>query len=348
MNLPLFKQNIWPELNALIEVKRYSKIAVLLDSNTLKYCLPIFTNEFEHEFEIIEIEPGEASKDLVICSHIWMQLSESLFDRNSLIINLGGGVVTDLGGFIAGVYKRGIDFINLPTSLLAMVDASVGHKCGIDFMNLKNQLGLFNEPKAVFITPIWLETLDSNNVKSAFAEMLKHGLISSKIHFEKLSALNENLIGIEQFIEESISIKSKTVQEDLTESGIRKTLNFGHTIGHALESLFLLKEKRPILHGFAVAFGMIIESRIANQLDLLSRKDLEQIEAKLFKFFKPIILEFEDIPQLISLMMHDKKSESGEIKMALIDSIGHCIASVSVDEQTIELTLRDYIHDCST
>lgn len=347
MDFPIIKDQIWPELNQLVEAEQYHKIAVLVDSNTLIHCLPTFADEFECEFEIIEIEPGETSKDLVICSHIWLQLSESLFERNSLLINLGGGVVTDLGGFIAGIYKRGIDFINLPTSLLGMVDASVGHKCGIDFMHLKNQLGLFNSPKAVFIRPSWLETLDLDNLKSAFAEMLKHGLISSPEHFQNLINLDDQLAGVERFIQESIAIKFQIVTEDLNEKGIRKTLNFGHTIGHALESV-LISKGETILHGFAVACGIHIESQIAQKLNLLTSETFTLIENNLFKYFAPIAIEASDLPKITALLKHDKKSKNGQIKMALIDSIGSCRSSVDVEESLIVEVLKKYVDDYST
>lgn len=339
-----FDNNFWLEFNTLVKSENYSRVAVLVDSNTYEHCLPQFAQEFEREFEVIEIEPGEASKDLVICSHIWMQLSESMFDRDSLLINLGGGVVTDLGGFIAGVYMRGIDFINIPTSLLAMVDAAIGHKCGIDFMHLKNQLGLFNAPKAVFISTSWLKTLNQQNLCSAFAEMLKHGLINSKDHFNNLISLNTSLDGIVEFIEESINIKKRIVESDTKESSLRRILNFGHTIGHALES-HLLQMGNPVLHGYAVASGMLIESRISKRLNLLSEVEFSVIESSLLKYFKLINFSASDVSALIKLMQHDKKSKAGEIHMALIDGIGSSLPFVSVEEETIEVELISYTND---
>ncbi len=341
MRLPVIETEFWDKLNAVVGDENYSKIVVLVDSHTLKHCLSDFSVHFRYQFEVIEIEPGERSKDLSICAHIWAELTEQFFDRQSLLINLGGGVVTDIGGFIAGIYKRGIAFINIPTSLLAMVDASIGGKCGIDFNFYKNHLGLFNEPKAIFISTRWLTTLPEIELKNGFAEMLKHGLIASKTHFEELIHLNDLRLLTQKHIEASIQIKTTIVSQDLKEKGIRKHLNFGHSVGHALESVFL-KKNQNLLHGIAVAAGIVIESYISNKKSLLSDKELSVLENCIDKMYERLPYSKQDIPQIISMIKMDKKNENEKIQMALISSIGSCSSSVEVNNEEIEMALKKY------
>jgi len=297
----------------------YSQIAILVDENTKRDCLPIFLGanpQLNHAL-IIEIKSGEENKDISTCSFIWEQLTKTNFDRNSLLINLGGGVIGDMGGFAASTYKRGIDFIQIPTTLLAMVDASVGGKLGIDFKDLKNQIGLFNNPKAVLIYPNFLKTLPENQLKSGFAEVLKHALIADVDLWEKLKEIPFKDLNWEEIIETSIQIKNSIVKDDPFEHGDRKKLNFGHTFGHAIESYYLEKGT-PILHGEGVFMGIILETEISH----LSENDKNEI--------KNYILSNFALPytpkkyNLHKFLINDKKNKNSKINFSLLKSIGNC------------------------
>ncbi len=304
------------------KIKGYSSIYVLVDSNTHEHCLPaIVRNAALGELEILEIEPGEESKSLEICHHLWTALLEMGADRNSLIINLGGGVVTDLGGFIASTYKRGIDFINIPCSLLAMVDASVGGKTGINIAHSKNQVGTFCDAKEVLICSELLGTLSDRHILSGFAEMLKHGLVADEKHWDDLSSLKElSVESLSKHIERSIAIKAETVAEDPKEAGLRKVLNFGHTIGHAIESS--LMDTKGILHGEAVALGILLESRFAHQSGKLSKEDLAKIEKTIERHYPLDFLSGLEKGKLWEYMKMDKKNKGDEVQMSIICEIG--------------------------
>jgi 3-dehydroquinate synthase len=260
------------------------------------------------------------------------------------MLNLGGGVVTDLGGFVAATFKRGIDFINIPTSLLAMVDASVGGKTGIDLGNLKNQIGVFNVPKMVVIDVRFLETLPQNEMRSGLAEMLKHGLIFDRNYWNQFLDLGEKSFeALEEFIYQSIVIKNTIVMQDPNEKGIRKTLNFGHTLGHAIESYFLEnKTKKTLLHGEAIAVGMILESHIAKSKNLLSETDYLEIKKTIGAIYEPIVFAENDIEPILNLLIHDKKNEFGTIQFALINGIGKAIINQEADNELIKLAFEDY------
>lgn len=266
-----FNENGYHNLNEFVSKNNYSSIFIIVDTLSNEFCLDYFIPFLatDLKIEIIEFENGETNKNIQTCLEIWTVLTEYGADRKSLILNLGGGVVTDLGGFVASTYKRGVDFINIPTTLLAMVDASIGGKNGIDLGNLKNQIGVINNPKMVLIDTNFLETMPNNEMKSGLSEMIKHGLIADKEYFEKfldLSSLDNSVL--DDLIYESIVIKNNIVMQDPTENGIRKALNFGHTLGHAIESYFLENEKKkPLLHGEAIAIGMILESYISKEKD---------------------------------------------------------------------------------
>jgi 3-dehydroquinate synthase len=237
-----FNENGLNYLNEILIPSNYSKIIVLVDENTNNYCLPNFLPRLptEVEIEIIEIEAGEEMKNVATCLELWQTLMDLGADRKSIILNLGGGVVTDLGGFVACTFKRGIDFIHIPTTLLAMVDAAIGGKNGVDLGQLKNQIGVIKEPKAVVIDTIFLTTLPPREMRSGLAEMLKHGLIYDKNYWDEIKNVsNLNTDDLDRLIYQSVQIKNKIVSQDLTEKGIRKSLNFGHTLGHAIESYFL-------------------------------------------------------------------------------------------------------------
>jgi 3-dehydroquinate synthase len=324
----------------------YSKIFIIVDENTSDHCLPYFLANLATEvtIEIIELEAGEENKNIETCLQVWSTLTELQGDRKSIIINLGGGVITDIGGFIACTFKRGIDFINIPTTLLAMVDASIGGKNGVDLGNLKNQIGIIREPKAVIIDTRFLESLSSREMRSGLAEMLKHGLIFNKEYWNKFKNLTdldtEDLIDL---IHESIQIKNTIVTEDLTENGIRKSLNFGHTLGHAIESYFLEnKNKSSLLHGEAVAVGMILESYISKEKNLLTEAEYLEIKNLILSLYDRIEFNTKDIEKIIELLIYDKKNEFGTIQFALLNGIGSIQVNQATENKTINLAFDDY------
>ncbi len=330
-----FGQDCYTALNAYLEKSDHSKVFILVDSNTHEYCLSLLMSKIEKEYdiEVIEIESGEIHKNIETCSGIWNALSELQADRKSLMINLGGGVITDLGGFIACTFKRGIKYINIPTSLLAMVDASVGGKTGVDLGNLKNMVGVISESEMVLIDTEYLSTLPVNQMCSGFAEMLKHGLIQDQAYWEKISDLSQlELDDLDEMIYDSVVIKNKIVFEDPTEQNIRKYLNFGHTLGHAIESFYLTHPEKPtLLHGEAIAIGMIMESYISKELLSLSNNDLQDISDVILATFPKIEIDPNDYQNIMNLLIHDKKNEKGNIYFVLLNTIGeakyNCIVS---------------------
>lgn len=321
-----------------------SKIYFLVDENTHEYCLPILLGNLETTlpFEIIEIEAGEDLKTIATATQLWEILSEFQADRKSIVINLGGGVITDLGGFSASTYKRGIKFINIPTTLLGMCDASIGGKTGIDHAFLKNIIGTFAEPEQIFVYPEFLKTLSFEELRSGFAEMLKHGLIADEKHWNDLISIEiltpENIY---PFIETSMRIKEKVVLEDFKEQNVRKTLNFGHTIGHALESLFL-KAGNPIPHGEAVGLGMICETHLSSLNHLISEETSKTIIKNLQKFYPYIAISDFKSEEILALMKNDKKNSDGNINFSLLTGIGTCNFDYSVSEFQIVESLRFY------
>lgn len=331
---PIIFGNIYEELNKFLSEKSYDIIFLFVDSNTHEHCLPTLLGEMESQaaMEIIEIPPGEENKDLEIVAQIWQSLAELGASRKSLFINLGGGVITDMGGFIASTFKRGIDFINIPTTLLSMVDASVGGKTGIDFGGLKNQIGTFSMPQITLIEATFLETLEEREFRSGIAEMLKHGLIYQPEHWNSL----QNITGetIQNLIEDSVTIKSEIVAQDPKESGLRKILNFGHTIGHALES-FYLETENPLLHGEAIAVGMLVESILTFENELISQTELDEIFEGILKIFPSQPIDENIIPSLVELMKHDKKNQGGKISFSLLNGIGSAKYDVLLNENQI-------------
>jgi 3-dehydroquinate synthase len=309
--------SIWIGKNSFskLDISIYSQVAILVDENTKRDCLSKLP-QIENAL-IIEIKSGEQYKNISTCSFIWEQLTINNFDRNSLLINLGGGVIGDMGGFCAATYKRGLEFIHIPTTLLAMVDASVGGKLGIDFKGFKNQIGLFNNPKAVLISSVFLETLAESELKSGFAEVVKHALISDNSLWLKLKNTPFTDLDWEDIIDTSIQIKNKIVLADPFEKGERKKLNFGHTFGHAIESYYLEKGT-PISHGEAVFMGMILETKISD----LSESDKNEIKNYVLSNFA-----LPYTPKKSSLhkfLINDKKNQNGKINFTLLNGIGDC------------------------
>ena len=339
-----FLDQDFSQLNVFLDELKPSKLLILVDENTHEYCLPTLLGNLETEipFEIIEIEPGEELKTIDTAVQLWEILSEFEADRKSLLINLGGGVITDLGGFVGSTYKRGIKFINIPTTLLGMVDASIGGKTGIDHQFLKNIVGTFAEAEMVFCFPDFLKTLPFEELRSGFAEMLKHGLIADEKHWNDLIFIKElTPENIAPFIEASMKIKQNVVEKDFKEQNIRKTLNFGHTIGHAFESSFLQKGT-PILHGEAVAMGMICETRLSFLENLISETAANQVITNIQKFFPKQDTQQLNAEELLSLMKNDKKNSYGTIKFSLLTNIGSCKFDHSVSTEHVITALHFY------
>lgn len=301
-----------------IQHSRYSAIAILVDEHTKANCLDIILKESQIKPKlIIEIHSGEEHKNISSCEHIWQQLTKAQFDRKSLLINLGGGVIGDMGGFAASCYKRGIDFIQVPTTLLAMVDASVGGKLGIDLENFKNQIGLFKAPKGVYIFPEFLQTLSQRQVISGYAEIVKHALITDKDYWQLLMETSIEKINWEETIHHSITLKNDIVESDPYEENKRKILNFGHTIGHAIESYYLKKEK-DILHGEAIALGMYLETELS-PLNIEKKKEIQYYLKSNFN-----LVDCPSLEQLLPFLKNDKKNEHDNINFSLLDDIGSC------------------------
>lgn len=341
-----FNENGLNYLTEILIPSNYSKIIVLVDENTNNYCLPNFLARLptEIEIEIIEIEAGEEMKNIATCMELWQTLIDLGADRKSIILNLGGGVITDLGGFVACTFKRGIDFIHIPTTLLAMVDAAIGGKNGIDLGQLKNQIGVIKEPKAVVIDTIFLTTLPPREMRSGLAEMLKHGLIYDKNYWDEIKNIsNLNTDDLDRLVYQSVQIKNEIVSQDLTEKGIRKSLNFGHTLGHAIESYFLENENKPtLLHGEAIAIGLILESYLSLELNLITKEEYAEIKYYISDIFEPIAFTSEDIEKIISLLIFDKKNEFGKIQFALLNGIGGISLNQNVSNSLIYKAFEDY------
>ena len=341
-----FYETGYEKLASFLKPTSYSKIFILVDENTSQYCLPHLLNNLatEIEIEIIELEVGEIHKNIQTCTEVWSALSELGGDRKSILINLGGGVISDLGGFVACTFKRGIDFINIPTTLLSMVDASIGGKNGVDLGNLKNQIGIIREPKAVIIDTQFLTTLPQSEMRSGLAEMLKHGLIFDKTYWDKFKNLTDlNTDDLNKLIHQSIEIKNTIVCEDLSENGIRKALNFGHTLGHAIESYFLEnEEKRSLLHGEAIAVGMILESYISKEKNLITNEEYHEIKYIINDIFERVEFNQNDINQIIELLIYDKKNEFGKVQFALLDGIGKIKINQEADNDLIFKAFEDY------
>lgn len=323
-------------LMEVIELGKYSKIFVFADSNTSEVCLPLFREMLDdfNGFDLIETDPGEENKNIDFCIGIWKTLLDFGADRKCLMINLGGGVITDMGGFVASTYKRGIDFINIPTTLLSQVDASVGGKTGIDVDNVKNMVGTFTLPQSVFIETAFLKTLPARELLSGFAEMIKHGLIADRNYYQELK--NSDYLQIEpQAIYRSVEIKNEVVTEDPHEKGLRKILNFGHTIGHAVETYALINDAKPLTHGEAIAIGMICEAFLSATNNTLSQDELKDITTYINSLYPPYHLKKESFTQLMELMQSDKKNENGQIMFSLLSGIGKCEYNCRVSEKDI-------------
>lgn len=320
------------KLQSTLNDTNISKTIVLCDTNTVSLCLPKLQGLISlRDFETVVIPSGESNKTIGTCEIVWNKLTGLNIDRKTLVINLGGGVVTDLGGFAVSCYKRGIDFINIPTTLLAMVDASTGGKTGVDFGALKNHIGLFSEPLFTWVHSDFLQTLSEREYLSGASEMLKHGIIASKTHFE---SVRSNMKNLSSFIPDSVSIKQQIVAKDPTEKGLRKVLNFGHTLGHAIESYYLNSESQ-LTHGESIAIGMQMEAYLSTLFCGLSEVNLEQITKTFRSHYPNITIEREAYDGIINLMLQDKKNERGSIRFVGIKDFETPIYDIEVNTSAI-------------
>ena len=326
----------------LEEIYVDSKKVIIVDENTHEHCLGYLMSNYGalSEAEIVILPVGEDNKQMSVSYSVWEALTEYGIGRHDLIINLGGGVITDMGGFIASCYKRGCDFINIPTSLLAMVDASIGGKTGINLGQYKNQIGLFSNPVAVFVDIIFIHTLSAEEIKSGYAEMLKHGLIDDPKLFEDVLEQMKNPKELDDdLMERCIAVKNKIVEEDPVENDVRKILNFGHTIGHGIEGHFMTTN--PISHGHAVAIGMVMESFLSLKLRHLSKSSYDKIENAILPYYQLPEFSDKDIQAIIELMRNDKKNKLGKIQCCLLNEIGQCSYDHEIDEA---LFLEIFLH----
>ena len=336
----IISQQIEQELDEAIRLCGGDRLFVLTDLNTLRHCWPrLKPYDCLHGAKVITIPSGDDHKDIDSLSIVWQALGAGGATRHSTLVNLGGGMVTDLGGFAAATFKRGIRFINIPTTLLAMVDASVGGKTGVNFGGLKNEIGAFCDAHTVILDTQFLTTLDDENIRSGYAEMLKHGLISNETMWAELvnyDLAQPDLAQLQQMLAQSVAVKERIVEEDPHEHGIRKALNVGHTVGHAFES-WAMRRNRPILHGYAVAYGIVTELYLSALKCGFPTDRLHQTVRFIRDNYGQLPITCKDYPTLLELMTHDKKNTSGTINFTLLGGIGDIrINQTATDEEIKE------------
>ena len=345
----IISQNLCQSLTQAIDEVKHDHLFVLCDETTERLCLPVVSYfECMKNAQRIVIPATDTHKTLESLSHVWSELQRMGATRHSLMVNLGGGMVTDLGGFAASTFKRGIPYINIPTTLLSMVDASVGGKTGFNFGGLKNEIGVFNNARSVILDTTFLRTMDHENICSGYAEMLKHGLINNEEMWAELMNFSlelsdESLEKLGRMVAESVAVKERIVTEDPTEHGIRKALNLGHTAGHAFESLAL--ERKAVLHGYAVAWGMIVELYLCCVKTGFPQEKMRQTVAFIKENYGRMAITCDDYPHLIELMHHDKKNEGNSIIFTLLGSIGDIRINQTATEEEIMEAL-DFYREC--
>lgn len=337
----LFSTDPAKDLREFVLAKKYSKLAVLTDENTLKHCFPEVRHRLPDHF-VIETRSGEENKNLTTCSTIWQNMTDHMLDRHACMIVMGGGVLGDMGGFCAATYKRGIDFILIPTTLLAQADASIGGKLGVDFNHFKNHIGVFQKPNLTLLYSGFLKTLPLPELRSGFAEVVKHTLIADKPMWEAVSSRSLNEQPWDVLIRHSVEFKAKVTTEDPTEKGLRKILNAGHTIGHALET-FLLSEGRRILHGEAIAVGLIAEAYIAQTRNMISEEDLHKICAFLVQVYGKVSIREEEFEAIGRLILQDKKNKENRILCVLLDRIGSSRWDCEISLEEVKNSLSFYL-----
>lgn len=343
----VISENLERSLVVAISECQHDRVFVLTDETTKRLCWPKLSSmRCMQEVMLITIPATDTNKNLESLALVWDALSKGGATRHSLLINLGGGMVTDLGGFAAATFKRGIDFINIPTTLLAMVDASVGGKTGVNFNGLKNEIGVFADARFVIISTLFLDTLDMPNLCSGYAEMLKHSLINDERMWAELvgfSLHNPDFVQLQRMVGESIAVKERIVQQDPHEKGLRKALNLGHTIGHAIES-FAMEQGRPMLHGYAVAYGLVGELYLSVCKTSFPVDRLRQTARFIRETYGTPAITCDDYPKLLELMKHDKKNTSGIINFSLLANIGDVKLNQTGSEEEIKEAL-DFIRE---
>ncbi len=336
-----FHQNAYQQFNEIIASYDISSIFILVDENTYQYCYQKFIDRIsiDKTVQVIKINAGENHKNITTCVSVWEKLTQLGADRKSLLINLGGGMVTDLGGFVASTYKRGIKFINIPTTLLSMVDASVGSKTGVDLGNLKNLVGLFSNPEMVLIDTNYLETLPKRQLRSGVAEIIKYGLTTDANLLEEIQQDTwKDFTKVDSLVYQSINIKNNVVLQDPREENLRKTLNLGHTVGHAVESYFLEHtELENLTHGEAVAIGMVAETYISHKQHNFPLAKLESLKSYIHQTFGKISIDKTHYTAILDLMKHDKKNINGSVRYILLkDVIDYIIDATAPLDLVIE------------
>ena len=334
-NSPVFLSALTESFPGWLVTQRYSQVFVLADENTQRLCLPYFLRStgLEDNILLTVIPSGESEKTFVTCLKVWESMLTHKLDRKALIINLGGGVIGDLGGFCAATWKRGIDFVQIPTTLLAMTDAAIGGKTGIDFQGVKNTIGVFQQPAAVFVDPFFLQTLPERELRSGFAEVIKHALIGESGLLEQIAS-NDSFQTLDwlDILQKSIAVKVRIVEQDPREQSLRMLLNFGHSIGHALES-YCLASGKPLTHGEAVAIGMICEAP-----SFLQKKVVKIVT----RYFPHHAISGSSFPAIWSLMQQDKKNSSGAVRMAVPDEKPYTLQIIETDQTQVESSLAFY------
>ena len=326
-------------LEDLIDQLKPTSMLVLADSNTVKLCVPNLKTVVK-EHPVVVIESGDQNKSLESCKAIWSAMIKTDLDRSALLLNIGGGMICDLGGFAASSFKRGIRFIHIPTSLLAMTDASIGGKTGVNFNGYKNLIGQFNLPEFTWIDTAFLKTLPVHELSDGLAEVIKHAVIGSPPLFDLLSsAKNISSLDWDQVIQLSAPVKQRIVDQDPLEKGIRKTLNFGHTVGHALESYYL-RGPLPISHGKAVTLGMLAEARAAEQMGKLVQADFQRIISLIMRLLRPSEVTLPPLEALQQWLAGDKKKSNGIVGFSLPNGIGSCQWDIEVEDAYIEESLN--------
>lgn len=337
----IISENLESALDGAIAECGYDRLFVLVDETTERLCLPLVAGmECMNGVRKITIGAGDTAKTLDTLAHVWTELGRMGATRHSLMVNLGGGMVTDLGGFAASTFKRGISYINIPTTLLSMVDASVGGKTGINFGGLKNEIGVFNNARSVILDTQFLRTMDSRNMCSGYAEMLKHGLIDNEKMWTELMNFDisgkPDLTVLQRMVAESVAVKQRIVTEDPTERGLRKALNLGHTAGHAFESLAMRRGK-PVLHGYAVAWGLVCELYLSTVKEGFPTDRMRQTVAFINEHYGKMSITCDDYTELIELMTHDKKNVAGVINFTLLGGIG----DIRIDRTATEKEMHE-------
>lgn len=322
------------------------RIFFLADFRTMRKCLPLIESILPENKEVhtLVVQEGERFKNINTCLLLWKQLQQLEAGRNDLFVNVGGGVVCDMGAFVASTFKRGMDFINVPTSLMAMSDAAIGGKAGIDLENVKNQVGMFTDPLAIYIYPAFLKSIDRRQLINGFAEIIKHALIADPALWAAINKLSDPAAITSEMLSNSVKVKVDVVSGDFNEKGKRKILNFGHTIGHAFESYSLMHDQHPILHGEAIALGMICETYISTQKNGLSNSVLEKVCKYIFKYYLKYSFPLTAIPEMLKLIRQDKKNIDDRFSLSLLKEIGKCDYDVFCTEADIITALNVY-HD---